>query len=360
MRIATVAIFAVVLLRAVTCAAWAQQYGADEEAVVERVADGLTLVMDDGREIVLLGVELPATKYPAKAKLYKSLRQGTIAFVAALVEGKHIRFQRLLGRTDSSGSGLADVYLDDDTFLNAELIKQGRSFAAAGYSFPNQGSFRQYQREAAAARLGIWQHRVSTAKSLSQPKRKQTTAAKAAKPRKAAVRIKRGPIDPFSPYINNTKVFHRGTCKLAVNAAPTVWDGLLGRGYKPCLICKPPLIEPLPRRGYNPFWECAQSILDAIGIAEARQSSAEANLDMLSRTQFYGRETSDAYDRIRGDLFNQIDALQYLEDICSDDSLPLVPRRRAFAIIVGFSRGEYTYNQATAWIAQLARLKWLR
>jgi hypothetical protein len=54
---------------------------------------------------------------------------------------------------------LPNVFLDDGTLLNAEIIKQGYGFALTRYSFSRMGDFRRLEREAreqgAASGLGI-------------------------------------------------------------------------------------------------------------------------------------------------------------------------------------------------------------
>jgi micrococcal nuclease len=54
------------------------------------------------------------------------------------------------------GRLLAYVYLDDGTFLNAEIIKQGYGFAYTRFPFKHIEQFRQYERDARESGAGLW------------------------------------------------------------------------------------------------------------------------------------------------------------------------------------------------------------
>ena len=59
-------------------------------------------------------------------------------------------------RQDKYGRTLAYVYLEDDTFVNAEIIKQGYGFAYTRFPFKYLEEFRQLEREAREAKRGLW------------------------------------------------------------------------------------------------------------------------------------------------------------------------------------------------------------
>jgi len=48
------------------------------------------------------------------------------------------------------------VYLEDGTFLNAEIIKQGFGFAYTRFPFKYIDEFRWYEREAREQNRGLW------------------------------------------------------------------------------------------------------------------------------------------------------------------------------------------------------------
>jgi len=73
-----------------------------------------------------------------------------------MVEGKKIRLEYDWQRKDKYNRTLAYVYLENGTFLNAELIKQGYGHAYTRYSFKYLEQFRKYEKEAREKKRGLW------------------------------------------------------------------------------------------------------------------------------------------------------------------------------------------------------------
>ena len=48
------------------------------------------------------------------------------------------------------------MFLEDGTFLNAEIIKQGYGHAYTRFPFKYMEEFRRYQREAKKQNKGLW------------------------------------------------------------------------------------------------------------------------------------------------------------------------------------------------------------
>ncbi len=48
------------------------------------------------------------------------------------------------------------MYLEDGTFLNAEIIKQGYGFAYTKFPFKYMDEFMRYEREAKEQNRGLW------------------------------------------------------------------------------------------------------------------------------------------------------------------------------------------------------------
>ncbi len=61
-----------------------------------------------------------------------------------------------IGHKDKYRLTLAYVFLEDVTFLNAEIIKQGYGFAYTRFSFKYLDEFRRYGREAREQNRGLW------------------------------------------------------------------------------------------------------------------------------------------------------------------------------------------------------------
>jgi micrococcal nuclease len=78
-----------------------------------------------------------------------------------MVQGKRVRREydqanAAIGHRDRYGRILAYVYLDDGTFLNAEIVRQGYGVAYTKYPFKYADEFRKYEREAREKRRGLW------------------------------------------------------------------------------------------------------------------------------------------------------------------------------------------------------------
>jgi len=90
------------------------------------VVDGDTIiVIIDGKKekVRLIGVDAPETDGPyTKEEPYG--REAS-AFTKKVTEGENVRLEYDWQKRDKYGRILAYVYLEDGTFLNAELIKQG-------------------------------------------------------------------------------------------------------------------------------------------------------------------------------------------------------------------------------------------
>jgi len=90
---------------------------------VTRVIDGDTVVLADGTRIRYIGIDTPELR-----DRRKKIRQ--LAVIAKevnekLVLGKDLRLEYDVEKRDRYDRLLAYVYLEDGTFVNAELVKQG-------------------------------------------------------------------------------------------------------------------------------------------------------------------------------------------------------------------------------------------
>ena len=124
-------------------------------AAVKRVIDGDTVELTTSEKIRLIGVDTPETKDPRKPVQY--FGKEATAFTQRLVEGKRVRLEYDQQRQDKYGRTLAYVYLDDGTFVNAEIIRQGYGFAYTRFPFTYLEQFRQLEREAREAKRGLWE-----------------------------------------------------------------------------------------------------------------------------------------------------------------------------------------------------------
>jgi len=128
--------------------------------VVQRVIDGDTIMVKFYDRVRLLGVDTPETVHPNKPVEYYGKEASeflsnllpvgtkvTLQFDRANIKSRHKdRYKRLL----------AYIFLEDGTFVNAEILKQGYGFAYTKYPFEYMDEFREYEREARASGVGLW------------------------------------------------------------------------------------------------------------------------------------------------------------------------------------------------------------
>jgi endonuclease YncB( thermonuclease family) len=125
-----------------------------QSVVAKRVIDGDTLELSTGETVRLIGVDTPETKDPRKPVQY--FGKEATAFTQRTVAGKRVHLEHDQQRHDKYGRTLAYVYLENGTFVNAEIIKQGYGFAYTRYPFKYLEEFRKLEREAREAKRGLW------------------------------------------------------------------------------------------------------------------------------------------------------------------------------------------------------------
>lgn len=127
---------------------------------VLRITDGDTFVIADGsrngRIIRLTGVDAPESRNTGRKK--KS-EYGIIStrYLEKLIRGKRVRLEYDIDKTDSYGRTLAYVFLEDGTFVNAEMVRNG--YANIMTVPPNvkyQDLFLKLERRARKRGEGLW------------------------------------------------------------------------------------------------------------------------------------------------------------------------------------------------------------
>ncbi len=125
-----------------------------EYALVEKVIDGDTIVLDDSRVLRYIGIDTPELRD----------RMGRVECFALqakkanekLVAGKQVRLEKDVSETDKYGRILRYVYVDD-IFVNEYLVKEGYARAV---SFPPdikyQDILREAERYARENNKGLW------------------------------------------------------------------------------------------------------------------------------------------------------------------------------------------------------------
>jgi endonuclease YncB( thermonuclease family) len=125
--------------------------------VVAAVTDGRTFALDDGREVRLAGIEVPAADEFVRVPGSASAAQ-TMAHLAALVAGRTVA----LGRADRDRYGrfVAQVFVlgeEPKRWVQADMLTHGHARVAARGGEPAcVAALRQRERAAREAQLGLW------------------------------------------------------------------------------------------------------------------------------------------------------------------------------------------------------------
>lgn len=121
---------------------------ADGELRVTKVIDGDTIVLENGEYVRYIGMDSPEKGRPFYLEATRENKR--------LVEGRKIRLEYDVERTDRYGRTLAYVYAGD-TFINAELVKNGYAMI---YTFPPNVKYYKallaLQEEARKGNRGLW------------------------------------------------------------------------------------------------------------------------------------------------------------------------------------------------------------
>ncbi len=122
---------------------------------VKRVVDGDTIVLENGETVRYIGIDAPESVKP-NAPMDCYGREAATRN-RELVEGKLVRVERDVSERDRYGRKLYYVFLEDGTFVNATLVREGYAFAR---SYPpdvaRQDELRVAEREAREAKRGLW------------------------------------------------------------------------------------------------------------------------------------------------------------------------------------------------------------
>ncbi|MFH1578212.1 MAG: thermonuclease family protein [Candidatus Omnitrophota bacterium] len=136
--------------------------------LVTRVVDGDTLVLEGGQRVRLIGIDTPEThvndRLYLQAQRSKKDIQTIIAlgkeaykFTRNLVEGKRVRIEFDLEKYDKYGRLLCYVYLEDGTFVNDQIIRQGHaSLLTIPPNVKYVDLFRTAYEEARENNRGLW------------------------------------------------------------------------------------------------------------------------------------------------------------------------------------------------------------
>jgi micrococcal nuclease len=127
---------------------------------VSRIVDGDTFWVDDGSEkglkVRLTGVDAPETRN-SRNKLKSDFGNESKNYLTNLIGGKRVRLEYDIDTLDHYGRTLAYVYLEDGTFVNASMVRNG--YATVMTTPPNvryAETFMELAQKARKNNRGLW------------------------------------------------------------------------------------------------------------------------------------------------------------------------------------------------------------
>ena len=127
---------------------------------VSRIVDGDTFWIDDGSEkgikIRLTGIDAPETRN-SRNRVKSAFGEESTRYLTGLIAGKRVRLEYDIDTLDRYGRTLAYVYLEDGTFVNASMVRNG--YASVMTTPPNvryAETFVELARKARKRKLGLW------------------------------------------------------------------------------------------------------------------------------------------------------------------------------------------------------------
>jgi len=125
-----------------------------EFVLVDRVVDGDTIELSDGRKVRYIGIDTPETKDPRKE--VQCFGEEASAYNQDLVEGKVVALEADVADKDRYDRLLRYVWLEDE-MINKKLVAEGYAYAS---SYPPnvkyQAQFKLAQQQAREQNLGLW------------------------------------------------------------------------------------------------------------------------------------------------------------------------------------------------------------
>ncbi|MFO7886874.1 MAG: thermonuclease family protein [Eubacteriales bacterium] len=126
-----------------------------EKTIVERVVDGDTIVISGGERVRLIGINTPESVKEAGEVEYYGKEASS--YTKNILEGKTVYLEKDVSNKDDYDRLLRYIYLEDGTFFNELIVKEGYAFAV---TYPPDVKYNEILREAEnyarENNLGLW------------------------------------------------------------------------------------------------------------------------------------------------------------------------------------------------------------
>jgi endonuclease YncB( thermonuclease family) len=136
-----------------------ESLGAESRGKVSAVVDGRTFVLEDGRELRLAGIEVPAAMPgPHDAPVLPAAQAGK-AELQQLIGGREVALKRLGPEADRYGRRLVHVFValeDAQVWAQRAMVERGHARVAARLDPDCAKELLAAERSARAAGVGLW------------------------------------------------------------------------------------------------------------------------------------------------------------------------------------------------------------
>lgn len=136
---------------------------------VTEVIDGDTFRLDTGERVRLLGIDAPEMNESDKLErdseqtgrdknTIKKLGKMSTEYVKKIAEGKKVYLEKGQDSDDKDKYGrlLRYVYLEDGTFINGKIVRDGYAYVYYKYPVSKTEEMSRYEKEARDNKRGLW------------------------------------------------------------------------------------------------------------------------------------------------------------------------------------------------------------
>ena len=134
---------------------WLAAPSAAEPVSISRVLDGDSLVLTDGREVRLIGINAP--EFTKDSNTRHPLAIEARAALAALIAGRPVTLVHEAQRHDRYNRELAHIYLANGDFVGERLLEMGMAWlVAVPPNIARLPALKRAEETARRARRGVW------------------------------------------------------------------------------------------------------------------------------------------------------------------------------------------------------------
>jgi len=211
---------------------------------VVRIIDGDTFEIEGGQKVRMIGIDTPESVHPDKLK-NTEFGEAASNYTKKLLEGKNVSLVKDVSETDKYGRLLRYVYLEDGTFVNELLVREGYAKVA---TYPPDVKYAEVfiaaERYARENSKGLWAYDGTEPVQGNAGEYVQETIGKYVK--EAAEEPGQGNMEEYMYVASvNSNMYHLPACRYAKDILEKNLLKFKNRadaesnGYEPCNVCKP-------------------------------------------------------------------------------------------------------------------------